>query len=404
MLLVFAFTNFVAQAQTEILFDGGEVETVSAAASDCSVTSIPFYDAAGSAAPYSDKGTGTMESFTVTGPGVMTSSLGVKFDLLVLNGDVLDVFDGVDDTAPSLGSYTGTVVPLGGTAVELASTSGSLTFRLTYDDLSNAEGWEGSIAVSQFTPSVTVSAAGSIAIADCNATIPAVPVATTYDCGTPGNPAYTQVVKLNGVAVPFLDGVSDVDGDGDSDDDDIVPATGTGIAAGAAISLPAGSALMVGDNEVCVDVIYTDPAGAMTVKATDCADISVNTPPLACNNNLNIGLDGDCSVVITPDLLLEGCDNGVYEITLTLIQADADLMFPVIVPVGNGTDAVTVGTPGRYRYSIRSGDNSCWGFLNLEDKQGPVCAPAGDRELRVVYDRDCDGDLTNGNGSAQLTT
>ena len=92
--------------------------------------------------------------------------------------------------------------------------------------------------------------------------------------------------------------------------------------------------------------------------------------PLGCNNNVQISLDGDCSVEVTPDMVLEG-------------QGGDDCDYQVVILGSNGQPIT--GSPfitGDYigqtlTAEVRLGSNSCWGTLTIEDKLPPVieCLP-----------------------------
>lgn len=87
--------------------------------------------------------------------------------------------------------------------------------------------------------------------------------------------------------------------------------------------------------------------------------------PLACNDLVQVSLDDDCSVAITPDMMLEGqgtdpsCDY-----TVTVLAANG-LPIPGS-PVVTGT---YIGQKLKVRVNL--GANSCWGQVLIEDKLPP---------------------------------
>lgn len=106
------------------------------------------------------------------------------------------------------------------------------------------------------------------------------------------------------------------------------------------------------------------------------AFISLNaygqTCPLGCNNNVQVSLDADCSVTITPDIILEGQGTDAsctYVVTVTT-QND--------VPIPNSpvVDGTYIGQTLKVRISL--GANSCWGTISIEDKLPPVITCAAD--------------------------
>ncbi len=95
----------------------------------------------------------------------------------------------------------------------------------------------------------------------------------------------------------------------------------------------------------------------------------IPTSWLACNNGVNISMDADCTVYVTPDMILEGESNypppyndlSNYEISISTMT-------------GSGTGLI-ITEPGIYNVTITetiSGwDNNCWGTLVVEDKLPP---------------------------------
>ncbi|MEZ5049396.1 MAG: hypothetical protein R2766_07075 [Saprospiraceae bacterium] len=83
---------------------------------------------------------------------------------------------------------------------------------------------------------------------------------------------------------------------------------------------------------------------------------------LACNNLVNISLDGQCSVFITPAMLLESEVNSSY--TITIKDSDGQVIDnPVTSDYVGQTLVVTVAD--------NCGGNSCWSSVTIEDYLGP---------------------------------
>ena len=102
--------------------------------------------------------------------------------------------------------------------------------------------------------------------------------------------------------------------------------------------------------------------------------LSAQSCPLVCNNNVQISLDDNCEVEVTPAMILEG--EGVncnYEV---VILGQNNQMIPTS-PIVNGD---YIGK--QLRVEVRDGNNgnSCWGYITIEDKLPPVI--------------DCPGDIT----------
>lgn len=108
-----------------------------------------------------------------------------------------------------------------------------------------------------------------------------------------------------------------------------------------------------------------------TVAGTSCtADGSVSisfanvvSPAVACNNNIQVSLDANCSAVLTPDVILEGdfmCYDGF---TVELLEG---------ANIGQATlDASYLGQTVQVKVTSPLG-NSCWGTVTVESKLPPV--------------------------------
>jgi len=87
--------------------------------------------------------------------------------------------------------------------------------------------------------------------------------------------------------------------------------------------------------------------------------------PLGCNNNVQISLDGDCSVEVTPDMVLEGQggDNCDYQVVVLGSNGQPIVGSPVITGAYIGETL---------KVEIWLGSNSCWGYITIEDKLPPT--------------------------------
>lgn len=102
---------------------------------------------------------------------------------------------------------------------------------------------------------------------------------------------------------------------------------------------------------------------AMEAQAQSC--------PLACNNNVQVSMDDDCSVTITPEMILEGAGapgNCTYVVSVLGSNNQPIPTSPVVT-------RANIGQTLRVRISL--GANSCWGTITIEDKLAPVidCLP-----------------------------
>lgn len=85
--------------------------------------------------------------------------------------------------------------------------------------------------------------------------------------------------------------------------------------------------------------------------------------PLACNNSVQVSLDEDCEVTITPDMMLEGQGT------------DPGCAYTVQVKGISGAPIVTrqhIGQTLEVKVFLGSNNNNCWGYITVEDKYAPV--------------------------------
>ncbi|MDF1696633.1 MAG: T9SS type A sorting domain-containing protein [Saprospiraceae bacterium] len=123
------------------------------------------------------------------------------------------------------------------------------------------------------------------------------------------------------------------------------------------------------------DVSFTGTAGAYDGQANDFCDFSGSESvavmdeeafALACNNQVNISLNGNCDLDITPDMILEDMEfsNDSYDLLIKDIAADTIVTGPTLgMEYINTTLEVSV--------VHECSGNSCWGYILLEDKSIP---------------------------------
>lgn len=85
--------------------------------------------------------------------------------------------------------------------------------------------------------------------------------------------------------------------------------------------------------------------------------------PLACDDEVNVSLDANCSAVITPDVMLEEVGPGC-NYTVVVFGTNG---LPLPAPVVDGTH---IGK--RLVVAVYLGNNSCWGHIVVEDKFRPT--------------------------------
>ncbi|MEM9544966.1 MAG: dockerin type I domain-containing protein [Bacteroidota bacterium] len=87
---------------------------------------------------------------------------------------------------------------------------------------------------------------------------------------------------------------------------------------------------------------------------------------MACNNSLNISLNGNCDLDITADMILEDMmfSNDSYDLIITDIQADSVIPGPTI-----GMEYINKQLEVSVVHECSG--NTCWGYVVLEDKSIP---------------------------------
>ncbi len=110
------------------------------------------------------------------------------------------------------------------------------------------------------------------------------------------------------------------------------------------------------------------------------AQVQVNCNTImACNDDVQISLDDDCSMTIEPGMILEGAvySNDYYDVEAKLPNGTS--LPSVVVGTFNGLPVVRptinrahIGLKLKVRISLRGCGNSCWGNASIEDKLAPV--------------------------------
>jgi len=124
------------------------------------------------------------------------------------------------------------------------------------------------------------------------------------------------------------------------------------------------------------DVSFTGTAGAYDGQTNDFCDFSgiasvgvmdEEAFALACNNQVNISLNGNCDLDITPDMILEdmGFTNDSYDLLIRDIDADTLVTGPTI-----GMEYINKQLEVSVVHECSG--NSCWGYVFLEDKSIPL--------------------------------
>ncbi len=114
-----------------------------------------------------------------------------------------------------------------------------------------------------------------------------------------------------------------------------------------------------------------DPTDPGCVASTQQQVVIQTTPTgMSCNNSVNVGIDGNCEALITPDMVLEGT-YGCYDDYSVSI-------FSGVNQIGNPITGQYIGQNLTVQITHLVSGNSCWGTLVVYDNLAPVidCAAA----------------------------
>ncbi len=87
---------------------------------------------------------------------------------------------------------------------------------------------------------------------------------------------------------------------------------------------------------------------------------------MACNNLVNITLNQNCELIVTPDMILEGTDDDPDRFSVVITDIDTGEELPDVL------DYSHVGGTFQVMVIEDCSLNSCWGFIKVEDKGIPT--------------------------------
>lgn len=133
--------------------------------------------------------------------------------------------------------------------------------------------------------------------------------------------------------------------------------------------------LTIGSNTIVFE--YSDDSGTPTSYPTITFNVLEYPNPitaLACNDNVQVSLDENCSATISPDMILEGGPYGCYDNYIVQVLQGGQNGTPIdrdpIVP-GVQVDGNDFGNCYTTKVFDPSTGNSCWGKICIEDKLPP---------------------------------
>ncbi|WP_421948613.1 SdrD B-like domain-containing protein [Phaeodactylibacter xiamenensis] len=164
---------------------------------------------------------------------------------------------------------------------------------------------------------------------------------------------------------------------------DIVPTVTVTGPGGAAIQVTADGTtycFTAGPGQYTVSIGAVDAAGNSTSEAFGVSVTQDDAPEanLACNDDINVTLDENCSRVITADMVLEGNFGCLQEddFAITIVNDD------------NPANGNILDGHGQWIYEIDGPDvagfEPCWGYITGEDKTAPVVECPDDTDVATI--------------------
>ncbi|MEM1327471.1 MAG: T9SS type A sorting domain-containing protein [Bacteroidota bacterium] len=331
----------------------------------------PYFDTGGSTKPYDDD---VIQTYTVCPDNPMTEYVRIVFNQYdVADGDVLDVYDGDDDSGPliaSTGEGSSVADSPGGGWID-ASACGVDTDN--DGDLDSDDDLSGCLTL-VFTPNGDqTKGAGYAFHVECRSKGFNFPSEGGEEVVT-AIASIGEFCELDGITFNYTPPVySDCAGGGliaTSDCPDVIITPSQ-------ISVPIGTTIVTFNSS-----LY--PEKKVTWKVT------ALPPSLACNDAVNVSLLNDCVIAVTPDLILEDpCEfadglsgTSAYDVDYTVEFTDPNVLI-VGTTLGGFPVADFSGVPCGTRLDVKVTRNItsecsedyidlCWGFVVIEDKIDPI--------------------------------
>ena len=137
---------------------------------------------------------------------------------------------------------------------------------------------------------------------------------------------------------------------------------------------PLNHAYEAGTSTLTITVVDMAGNSASCTSTITVIEYTPTGSTLACNNSINLSLDGNCEAWITPDMILEGDDYACLDDYCVVIK---DLNGNIIGTSENGTNKLTLAHVNTTVVvsiceSCDEGANCCWGYVKVEEKLIPL--------------------------------
>jgi len=90
------------------------------------------------------------------------------------------------------------------------------------------------------------------------------------------------------------------------------------------------------------------------------------SPNLACNNNVNLSINGTCALEVNPAMFLEDMEQGEAAYAVEITDMTTNTLLP-----GTTIGQEYIGQQLKVAVIHECSGNSCWGFITVEDKSIP---------------------------------
>jgi len=353
-----------------------------------------YYDTGGSSAPYND---GDVQDIVVCPDNGMTQYVRITFNQYdVAAGDKLEVFDGLMPGAPLLdssGEGSSVADSPGGGRVDASScqsaggadvNSGCLTVRFTPNG-DNVKGAGFTFTASCFDKGFSFPADGT------NEKVTRI-TSTGEFCNSDG---FLFAIPFNVPSYSDCDGGSLI----------VTPDCGDGFVGNGVVFAPLGVSTFT-----FTSPLYPSKSASYT--------FTVLPPSLACNDDVNVSLLNECTIALTPDLILEDpCESSLFGNDVSSFDYSIEFTDPNVVIVGQTVFGHPIadfsGVPCGTRLDVKVTriivpecgpvfEDACWGQIHIEDKVAPIldhdideylipCFVAGDDFVDVLNSAPQDG-------------
>jgi len=127
-----------------------------------------------------------------------------------------------------------------------------------------------------------------------------------------------------------------------------------------------GETLGIGSHDFVVEVVFADGSADTCSWNVEVNGFDNPTTTLACNDNIQVSVDENCTALIGTDMILEGGPYACYDGYIVAIEGYGENLGGMMIDGGAVGETLTVTITDTLT------GNSCWGLINVEDKLAPI--------------------------------